>query len=98
MSRRQPENSAQPAVKIEAIKKRRAALPQHSAERLCLSDRFRFSDCEAAPRIDARGIASNSEIRHAGKAEPFRTVLRQSRQLLDDLQLNIYDFSCFQTS
>src|SRR6266498_650895 len=94
MSLLQPVSSAEKAVNntTTTTQDLSAALPPHSAERLRLSDRFRFSDCEAAPRKDTRGVASNSEMRRTGKAEPFRTVRRQSRELFVLLQLNINNF------
>ncbi len=58
-----------------------AALPPHSAESLWLSvpDQPFAGGCAS----DFRGVAS-AEIKmpHNGKAEPYRTVLRQSRLIL----------------
>jgi hypothetical protein len=58
------------------------------AESLRLSGEFSNSS-EAAPRI-SRGVASpDSNPNGAGKAEPFRTVLRQSRKIKsnDDIMM-----------
>jgi hypothetical protein len=42
---------------VAGILKAPAALPQHSAERLCLSGTFPYFSYEAPPQV--RGIASN---------------------------------------
>ena len=54
-----------------------AALPPHSAERLCLSANY-FYFYEAAPQLG--GAASRKLESSDGKAEPYRTVRRRSRR------------------
>jgi len=56
-----------------------AALPPHSAERLCLSGTVKsFSRL----RLGRWRHSLQSKIQLAGKAKPFRTVRRQSRSVL----------------
>jgi hypothetical protein len=54
-----------------------AALPQHSAESLWLSGPSESLERGCA---SAGGAASQNIMKRYGKAEPFRTVLRQSRR------------------
>src|SRR5258708_5126511 len=56
-----------------------AALPPHKAESLRLSGPTIFS-FEATPRIPRGGALLESIPIAAGKAKPFRRVLRQSRK------------------
>jgi hypothetical protein len=58
-----------------------AALPQHSAERLRLSEKTQITSWERL-RLDLserRRSLLISRVSGAGKAKPYRTVLRQSR-------------------
>ena len=56
-----------------------AAWPPHSAERLRLSGKLLIKQGEAAPRqVGRRSLQTSKGICH-GKAEPYRTVRRQSR-------------------
>jgi hypothetical protein len=53
-------------------------MPQHSAERLCLSGEGSLTKSEAMPRTSAAPPQIN-KIRADGKPEAYRHVLRQSR-------------------
>src|SRR5207244_2393157 len=72
-----PESAPKPARRSKIVS---AALPPHNAERLCLSDQ---------PKILIRGYASIEEAQpllfvfcRRDKAEPYRKVLRRSRELM----------------
>jgi len=55
------------------------ALPQHTAERLCLSGALSFElMLEATPQA-FEAQPQNNQSTVAGKPEAYRTVLRQSR-------------------
>jgi len=62
------------------IKSSGAALPQHIAERLCLSGQSLLIKFEAAPRTSAAEPAKLMKVTKHGKPEAYRRVLRQSRK------------------
>jgi hypothetical protein len=57
-------------------------MPQHSAERLCLSERHQMTRWERLrlDRNEQRQSLLGLRVGSAGKAEPYRTALRQSRK------------------
>jgi hypothetical protein len=65
-----------------------AALPQNSAERLCLSGEGSLTEFEAVPQTSAAQPQIN-KISANGKPEAYRTVLRQSRAE-SELRRNLY--------
>jgi hypothetical protein len=75
-----PHSAVRLCLTGEPLSSTSAASPPRCAARLCLAD-APSSSSEATPRDSRRSLESNSKETLAGKAEPYRTAGRQSRDV-----------------